>query len=379
VGIYSQLSAYLIFALVFFDGQLSTLLIRICGGKGNRFVLALKSVVSQRANALAFGVLLVFIGFFIQSEFICLYIMMTVISLLSVADTTLLSYLRVQLRNSLANLINGLNGILRLLGVFVVTSIYELNILFFVIGLLIAKFIYFIVVFWLVFPKLKKEKKTSKTAVSLLDGIEQRSFMVASGISAIENRIDWFIIGLLIGPKQLAVYALANKVFEFSKMVIGIGMTNIFPHLSYKNNAGGFYIGIITVSILIAISLIFSATAIENHFGVDKYAGVANVIILFMMASPLSVCVGFIYQQAILINRYQIFLLTSILAISIQTLLNFLYIPVYGLIVGPLAMGASWIFMILMALFYVPSISKLQSGAVIGICALLSAFFMRSI
>ena len=378
VGIYSELSAYLVLALVLLDGQLSVLLVRICGGKGERFLLGLKSVVGQRVNAIALGVLVIFAGALIHSGYISLYLMIAGIALLTVADSTLVTYFRVKLSNSVANFFVGLNGLLRLIGALTFTVFFELNILSFTIGILIAKIVYFTIVCCVVIPKVRKEKKSSETRLSLLEGIEQGSYMTASALSAAENRLDWFIIGALLGPKQLATYVLGNKVFEVSKMVVGIGMTNVFPHLSHNNEARGFYVGMFSIVMVMAVAVSLVANTIESHFGTEKYFGAAGVIVLFMLVSPLSALVGFIYQQAMLINRYRAFLYSSALAVMLQAVINYVFIPVYGIFVAPLSMGTSWALIIFGAFFYIPNINKPACLCVIGISALLSTYCIRS-
>ena len=175
-----------------------------------------------------------------------------------------------------------------------------------------------------------------------------------SVISLLYNNVDKIIIGLLMGPEQLAIYSIAvvtySKLLFFLKEIINVIMPKLFEktkHENYRLDKRSMSFAFISVFLFVGI-VVLIIPKLYIWFFSDKYIESIVYAQLYMAIIPLSFVNNII--QVFLIGKGWVNLVirNQVIAISLNLLLYFLLIPlmgIYGAIISSFIYFASLLFL----------------------------------
>lgn len=197
------------------------------------------------------------------------------------------------------------------------------------------------IIYFLILKKetLLKNFKFDKVVIKLI--IEPTlPLVLVTVFSMIAGKIDQVFIKNMLGYSFNGIYSASYKIIEYFLILPTILMKTFYPFLvkffSYKteyfnNIFNKIFIILNLYSLISILVLILFGEFIIGAIFKDEYSDSINVLILL---SPIIYfySLQIIYNSIIyLINKEKIYLLRSILAMSINILLNYLLIPKYGI------------------------------------------------
>ena len=220
-------------------------------------------------------------------------------------------------------------------GIISIVTIYVLEALWQAIG--------FIVAYRSFGLKIKMWKFDNKLAKSIFK--DSWPLMLASAAGFIYLRIDQVIIGSLLGSYEVGLYAVAVKLVEVWYFIPGVICASLFPAIinakknsiqMYKKRLKNLYILVLAISILIAIPITLLAKPIIYILFGSSYHESINILRIYTWSSVGLFLGTAISQYLISENRAKVIFWLNFLAMAVNIILNFIFIPILGL------SGAAW-------------------------------------
>lgn len=169
--------------------------------------------------------------------------------------------------------------------------------------------------------------------------------MLASAASFIYVRIDQVIIGYLSGNREVGIYAAAVKLVEVWYFIPGIICGSLFPAIVnakitgqavYKSRLRKFYILMVIIPFLIAIPMTLLAKPIIFILFGSEYMASVNILRIYIWSS-IGLFLGTAMSQYLMSeNLVKTIFWLSLSAMIVNIVLNFIFIPIWGL------QGAAW-------------------------------------
>lgn len=224
---------------------------------------------------------------------------------------------------------------------------YEMNISVFAAINLIELVLYFILIFKIPrnrFSQLSTSYINKKIIISLLkDGLP---LLLASVTVTIYLKIDQLIIAYLLGNEKVGIYAASSRLVEMLYVVPVIISNVFFPkiiqyykqkHLKKASKILKILFAITLIAtVFITLTINFSSKMIITFLFDEQYIESHEVLKLYAWSI---IFMGFLVSSSkflIAIDRNDIILIRGLIGLISNILLNFILIPVYGLI------GAAW-------------------------------------
>lgn len=153
-------------------------------------------------------------------------------------------------------------------------------------------------------------------------------------------RVDQIMIKEMMGMHDVGIYSAAIRISEAFYFIPGIVTASVLPAVinaqrrcgrEYRKKIQILYSSLIWMAILISIMVtIFGESAIRLLYG-NSYQDSSDVLILHIWGSVF-VFMGIAFGKNLLVeNRTLITLKRTILGVTINCVLNYLLIPIYGL------------------------------------------------
>ena len=169
--------------------------------------------------------------------------------------------------------------------------------------------------------------------------------MLASAASFIYLKIDQVMIGSMLDNYNVGIYAVAVKLVEIWYFIPIIICSSLFPAIVnakkagieiYKNRLNNFYILMAVIPIAMAIPITLLAKPIIQILFGSGYLESIPILRIYIWSSLglfLSMAVG---QYLMSENLVKTIFISNFIAMIINVILNFIFIPRYGIV------GSAW-------------------------------------
>lgn len=165
--------------------------------------------------------------------------------------------------------------------------------------------------------------------------------MLASAAGFITLRIDQVMIGSMLGNREVGIYAVGVKLVEVWYFIPGIISTALFPAIInakktgvelYKKRLKNFYILMVLLPVLMAIPITLLAKPIISIMFGAGYLEAIPVLKIYIWSS-----VGLFLGSAagsylMAENKVKTIFILNLSAMIINIILNFIFIPIWGII-----------------------------------------------
>ena len=147
-------------------------------------------------------------------------------------------------------------------------------------------------------------------------------------------RVDTIMLGIMTSKEEVGLYNMAYNLMEGTFFIPTIVMASIFPGLSKEKfftsylKKGAY---LLTLSgFLCAMAIFFFADLIINYFFTPEFKKSVDLLKILSYAIPL-VFWGYLTTQSLIaLDRTKLFLIISFIGLTINLILNFLFIPIIG-------------------------------------------------
>ncbi len=161
------------------------------------------------------------------------------------------------------------------------------------------------------------------------------TFLGISGLTVLQNRLDWLMLAYFWSDRVLAPYALANKCYEAVQLLGGISLVAIYPRLARTNGkvkgALPFFLKLVLVGGgLVGLGGALLGPEILRVLWGSKYAVGDATIRILMLASIPAVFAGISYYVLVARGAERFVLLATILTTALQAGLNVALVPSLG-------------------------------------------------
>ena len=169
--------------------------------------------------------------------------------------------------------------------------------------------------------------------------------MLASAAGFIYLRIDQVMIGAMLGNYEVGLYAVAVKLAEVWYFIPGIICASIFPaiinakktsHEMYKRRLKNLYILMVVISVVIAIPISLLAKPIIYILFGSSYLESVGILRIYIWSSLGLFLNAGVSQYLMSENMVKTIFWLNFLAMLFNIALNFVFIPIFGLL------GAAW-------------------------------------
>jgi len=169
--------------------------------------------------------------------------------------------------------------------------------------------------------------------------------MLASAAGALYLKIDQVMIGVMLGNREVGLYAVAVKLVEVWYFIPGIICASLFPAIInarkngleiYRARLNNLYILLLIIATAIAVVMTFLARPITLFLFGDSYLAAISVLRIYVW-SNLGLFLGTaVYQYLIAEDRIKLIFIITGVAMLTNIALNWVLIPKLGLV------GAAW-------------------------------------
>ena len=191
--------------------------------------------------------------------------------------------------------------------------------------------------------KVKKWKFNKNLSKEILNN--SWPLMLASAAVFIYLRIDQVMIGVMLGNYEVGLYAVAVKLAEVWYFIPGIICASIFPaiinakktsHEMYKRRLKNLYILMVVISVVIAIPISLLAKPIIYILFGSSYLESVGILRIYIWSSLGLFLNAGVSQYLMSENMVKTIFWLNFLAMLFNIALNFVFIPIFGLL------GAAW-------------------------------------
>jgi O-antigen/teichoic acid export membrane protein len=165
--------------------------------------------------------------------------------------------------------------------------------------------------------------------------------MLASAAGFIYLRIDQVMIGVMLGTREVGLYAAAVKLVEVWYFIPGIICASLFPAIInakktspevYKRRLNFFYILMGLIPVIIAIPITFLAKPIIIVLFGSSYLESINILRIYIWSS-LGLFLGSAMSQYLMSeNLVKSIFWLNFFAMIANVILNLIFIPMFGLL-----------------------------------------------
>ncbi|MEK7477563.1 MAG: oligosaccharide flippase family protein [Candidatus Coatesbacteria bacterium] len=192
----------------------------------------------------------------------------------------------------------------------------------------------------------------------------RRDYLGISGLTTIQNRLDWVLVSRMLSSGALALYAMANKWYEICQSLLGMALTAILPTLSREGDrpgasAAGFLRVVLLASGLLSVGGALIGPELLRLLWADKYAGGELSLRLLMLAVVFATFNAVGFAQLVARHGERIIVRSTMWATLIQLAVNLVAIPRLGILGAVLGM---WTLVVSVGLMY--AFSNLQGRKV---------------
>lgn len=169
--------------------------------------------------------------------------------------------------------------------------------------------------------------------------------MLASAAGALYLKIDQVMLGVILGNREVGLYAAAVKLVEVWYFMPGIICASLFPAIIkarqnslevYRRRLKSLYVFMIVMAATIAVVMTFLAQPIISFLFGNSYLEAVSVLRIYIW-SNLGLFLGTaVYQYLIAENRIKLIFMVTGAALLTNIVLNLILIPTLGLA------GAAW-------------------------------------
>jgi len=209
---------------------------------------------------------------------------------------------------------------------------------------------------WALCDRVQKQTQPSlaslETYESDFTGVRSRlravglSFGAITGLSAIQNRMDWLLVSYFLSVKALALYSMANKWYEVATKLTALALVSGFPWMCREKGQCGpglgiFFKGLLVGSGFIGLAGAFVGPEVLSLIWGEKYAGSEAAVRLLMLAAIPATFDAILYHLLIANGAERFIVRAAIVATCIQVGVDVLLIPRWGIqgaVVGMFAM-----------------------------------------
>jgi len=156
-------------------------------------------------------------------------------------------------------------------------------------------------------------------------------------ISLLYNNVDKIIIGLLLGPEELAVYSIAvviyRKLLFFVKEVLNVITPKLFEKTKdedYKLEKKTMLFAALLILLFVAIIIIIIPRMYLLFFS-EKYADSIRYAQIYMIIVPISFINNIIQIFLIGKNKINVIIRNQVISICLNLVLYFVLIPIWGI------------------------------------------------
>ncbi len=183
-------------------------------------------------------------------------------------------------------------------------------------------------------------------------------------ISILYNNVDKIIIGLLLGPEKLAIYAIAviiySKLLFFIKEILNVIRPKLFEKTKDENyildKKTMLFAGIL-ISLLTGVMVIIIPRMYLLFFS-EKYADSIRYAQLYMIIIPFSFINNIIQIFLIGKNKINIIIRNQVIAICLNLLLYFVLIPIMGIYGAIISSFVYFLALLLLNYIYLINVSR---------------------
>lgn len=199
----------------------------------------------------------------------------------------------------------------------------------------------------------------------LIPSLKSGTAFAVTGLMTVgQNRLDWLLVAAFISPSALAVYGLANKVYELIQVVVGTGLGTIYPYLcrSRLDGRGGEPVHLALKSLVLVAGLLAVLAGLLvgpvalTHLPAE-YRTVQAILPLFLVAAVVSPYAGILYQVFASLRQDRWLVGATAAGTVLQLLANLTLIPAYGARGGAAAMI---VLVVVTSLVYTAAVFKLR-------------------
>lgn len=158
-------------------------------------------------------------------------------------------------------------------------------------------------------------------------------------------KVDQIIIGEFMGKTAVGFYAVADRLTEIWNFIPRLVCLSLFVAIVnaqktnfevYKSRLKQLYWLMFFLSLFITVAiLVISRPLILNLFG-DEYAASINILRVYVLSLPGLFLFTAANQSLVAENREKLILISNLIALSLNVILNFIFLPRFGLI------GSAW-------------------------------------
>ena len=197
--------------------------------------------------------------------------------------------------------------------------------------------------------------------------IQASPVVLMSLTSQLYNKIDIIMVDIIKGKEQVAIYTSAYKLLEYLLIISTALIVAVSPNLMklagdiprfklfYKNMLK---FGICCLFPLAIVIAVFAGSILEFIYG-DTYSAAASTLQILMLAG----CLSFLNAPSstifISFKKQKIFLVATILSLTVNIAGNYLLIPVYDYKGSAIATLATELFMFIFCSININKIMKL--------------------
>lgn len=156
-------------------------------------------------------------------------------------------------------------------------------------------------------------------------------------ISLLYNNVDKIIIGILLGPVELAIYSIAvviyRKLLFFIKEILNVITPKLFEKTkddNYRLDRRTMLFAGLLISLLVAVIIIIIPKMYILFFS-EKYADSIRYAQIYMLIIPISFINNIIQIFLIGKNRINSIIRNQVISICLNLILYFVLIPIWGI------------------------------------------------
>ena len=345
-GEYSIILSYVGFVAIFADLGLSSLLIReVAAGRVDHEYF--KHIFGLRAfsafTILLVGVILVF--FFPYGNLVKLGVIIASLgTFFSLLSSVIWSYFqgKVEFQNVVYSQITNSVAVV----VLTIAGVYlKFPLMFFVIVFLLGNLVSFLVSLNLAKIKIFFMSVSRRVYTDIIK--ESWSFGVGAIITVAYFKIDSIILSLFYNPANtpdVGIYAIAYKIFEVIVVFGGTFTAAMYPYFSKKitdkdfsASFRKFFLYTLLISVLGGLFLLIFSKPLVLLLGGESYINSGSSLIILSVAAGATILAAFFLNIAVSAGKQKEVVKYAFLALAINIILNFIFIPKYSYI------AASWI------------------------------------
>jgi O-antigen/teichoic acid export membrane protein len=258
------------------------------------------------------------------------------------------SWLQANHQQTAVNLINAVFSGLRLgfLGIMLAFSITSLYLL--LSGILIIKIIGSIVYYFLAYSLSIRTEIASAADGTMINIAKDlmRTGLSIGGVNilgVVQNRMDWLLVSGFVSTLALASYSLANKLYEYIQILLGISLQTIYPWFCKNEEKERESLFILVRLVIIAGSAmglcgLFISPALVKLFFADKFMEASLPVMILMLSVSLIASSAVYYHLALSRGLETKLFFITLGTTLLQFVSNLYLIPRFGITGAALGM-----------------------------------------